>query len=65
MEVQEVYKGKFKKLKRLGFPPRIVIDVTLTPVNPKPTPLELCVEGLNSKCTFKLLPGMYLQLASS
>ena len=58
IEVQEVYKGKFEELQRLGFPPRIDIGVSLAPVTPNPKPLELHVEGLNSDCTFKLHPGM-------
>ena len=62
IEVQEAYQGKFEELQSLGFPPRIDIGVTLTPVTPNPKPLELRVEGLNSECIFKLLPGMYLIL---
>ena len=58
IEIQEFYHDKFKDLLRLSYPPRIDISVSLTPVTPNPKPLELRVEGLNSECIFKLLPGI-------
>ena len=63
IEIQEFYRDKFKDLLKLSYPPRIDISVTLTPVTPKPKPLELHVEGLDSECIFKLLPGItsYIQ----
>ena len=59
IEIQEVYQNNLKDLLKLNYPPRIDIGVTLTPVTPNPTSLELHVEGLNEDCTFNLHPGIY------
>ena len=58
IEIQEVYQDNFKELLELNYPPRINIIVTLTPVTPNPTPLELCVKGLNEDYIFNLAPGI-------
>ena len=59
IEIQEDYQDNLKELLKLNFPPRIAIGVTLTPVTPKPEPLELLVEGLNKDYIFYLHPGIY------
>ena len=58
IEMQEAYQDNFQELLELRYPPRIDISVTLTPVTPNPTPLELCVKGLNEDYIFNLPPGI-------
>ena len=58
IEMQEVYQDNFKELLELNYPPRISITVTLTPVTSNPTPLKLCVKGLNDDYIFNLDPGI-------